>query len=134
MSVHTCLEGAVRAVFRALGPGHSESVYQHAVAHELRTNFDMSVQTEVVVPILYTAAHVGSVRLDMVVSIPRPSPIFPETTFVIEFKTVQNVTPANLLQVQRYLDHFPSASSGFLVNIPPRIDDVCPEILHVLRD
>jgi len=124
----SCIEGAMAAVFRELGPGHSESVYQHAVAHELRTNFMVDVQTEVIVPILYKGAHVGSVRLDMLVSARSSS-----ECFVVEFKTVQNVTPANILQVQRYLDHFPASRSGFLVNIPPRPDGF-PEMVSVSRD
>jgi GxxExxY protein len=128
MTIQSCIDGAMRAVFRELGPGHSESVYQHAVAHELRTNFQVSVQTEVTIPILYNAVHVGSVRLDMLITTRSAT-----ECFIVEFKTVQNVTPANILQVQRYLDHFTAARSGFLVNIPPR-PDAFPEIVCVSRD
>ncbi len=123
------LTEAVQRVFDALGPGHSESTYQNAVAHELRMSTGAIVSTEVVIPITYRGISVGFQRLDMVIE--SNTSCFPQRTLV-EFKSVMNVTPAMQSQVRRYLDHMSPRQpiDAFLVNVGPHPDSK-PEIVEI---
>jgi len=90
-------------ISQQLGVGHSEKVYQEALAVELRTR-GYTVELERVVPIMYTPANsgtdvcVGYARLDLLVSKPNNPP------FVIELKAAASLSAASLrAQVQVYL-------------------------------
>ena len=90
-------------ISQQLGVGHSEKVYQEALAVELRLR-GYTVELERVVPIMYTPANssadvcVGYARLDLLVSKANTSP------FVIELKAAASLSAASLrAQVQVYL-------------------------------
>jgi GxxExxY protein len=125
------LTGAIGAVFRELGPGHSEIVYQNAVAYELRKN-NYKVYTEVPCNIEYQGCVVGFQRLDMVIE-------RDERQYIVEFKAVMNVTPSMSLQLLRYLQHYKSvgknihADCGFLINVPSQAHS-CPVVVQVSDD
>ena len=90
-------------ISQQLGVGHSEKVYQEALAVELRLR-GYTVELERVVPIMFTTSQrdvdvcVGYARLDLLVS--RPN--FPH--LVIELKAAASLSAASLrAQVQVYL-------------------------------
>ena len=98
-------------ISQQLGVGHSEKVYQEALAVELRAR-DYTVEVERVVPIMYLLANgadvcVGYARLDLLVS--RPN--FPH--LVIELKAAASLSAASLrAQVQVYLKALRSQYPG----------------------
>ena len=99
-------------ISQQLGVGHSEKVYQEALAVELRLR-GYTVELERVVPIMYTPANfgtdvcVGYARLDLLVSKPNSPP------FVIELKAAASLSAASLrAQVQVYLKALRSQYPG----------------------
>ena len=90
-------------ISRELGVGHSEKVYQEALAAELRSR-GHTVELERVVPIMYTPANegaqvcVGYARLDLLVRSPNVPPV------VIELKAAASLSgPSLKAQIQVYL-------------------------------
>jgi GxxExxY protein len=89
-------------ISQQLGVGHSEKVYQEALAAELRAR-DYTVELERVVPIMYSLANgtdvcVGYARLDLLVRKPNHPPT------VIELKAAASLSAASLrAQIQVYL-------------------------------
>ena len=95
-----------------LGVGHSEKVYQEALAVELRLR-GYTVELERVVPIMYTSSQrqvdvcIGYARLDLLVTKPNNPP------FVIELKAAASLSAASLrAQVQVYLKALRSQYPG----------------------
>lgn len=86
------VDAAVR-VHTELGPGLLESLYQQALAHELRLR-DLQVETEVAVPSRYRDVDLdGHFRLDLLV----------EGAVVVEVKAVEDLRPVHEAQVLTYL-------------------------------
>jgi GxxExxY protein len=90
-------------ISQELGVGHSEKVYQEALAAELRSRGHV-VELERVVPIMYTPANEGSqvcvgyARLDILVRSPNIPPV------VIELKSATSLSiPALKAQIQVYI-------------------------------
>ena len=79
-------------VHRTLGPGFLESVYQNALAHELR-KAQMNAQCEVPVKVHYDAIQVGDFYADTIVN----------DMILIENKAVQNLNTAHEVQLVNYL-------------------------------
>jgi GxxExxY protein len=93
------------AVHIALGPGLLESIYEKALAFELRQNGFM-VETQVPVKVMYKGIDLGGdMRLDMVV----------DRKVVIEIKAVQEVKPVHYKQLLTYL-RLQDFKLGFLIN------------------
>lgn len=84
--------GCAMAVHRALGPGFLESVYQNALAHELR-KAGLKVECERKVQVVYDGVVVGDFSCDMLV----------EGQVLIENKAVQALVPAHEVQLVNYL-------------------------------
>lgn len=84
--------GCAMAVHRGLGPGFLESVYQKALAHELR-KAGLSVATERAILVRYDGVVVGEFCADMLV----------ESTILIENKAVHSLGPAHEVQLVNYL-------------------------------
>jgi len=84
--------GAAMNVHRALGPGFLESVYQNALAHELRKQ-GLQVSCEEPIKVSYDSIVVGDFFADMVV----------EDNVLIENKAVQSLNPAHEVQLVNYL-------------------------------
>ncbi len=97
---HTVIGGAMR-VHGALGPGFLESVYQNALARELRdagVHFACGVRLEV----RYRGEIVGEFAADVVV----------EECVLVENKAVRALTPAHEAQLLNYL-----AATGMAVGL-----------------
>ncbi len=94
------IELAANEVYNELGPGHSESVYQMALAYELKKYYS-DILTEITFPIMYKGKiPVGFQRVDIVVSDSSGN------TILIELKAVQTVSQSAIQQVQRYIKYY----------------------------
>jgi GxxExxY protein len=84
--------GCAMMVHKTLGPGFLESVYQKALAHELR-KAGLIAECEKAITVTYDGVVVGDFFADMLV----------ENTVLIENKAVQSVVTAHEVQVVNYL-------------------------------
>jgi GxxExxY protein len=89
---HENLLESVRRVSAALGPGLTESIYQHAMAVDLRGK-GFVVEVEKIFEIKYCDQSVGFVRADLIV----------DGHAVLELKTVAKITDAHLAQLDAYM-------------------------------
>ena len=98
----------MKKIFDSLGGGFKESVYQHALAIELR-KLGFIIQKEVNKEVLYLGEEVGIVRIDMLV----------DKMYIIEFKAISKITEKEINQVKRYLNLFRNDGviSGFIINV-----------------
>jgi GxxExxY protein len=96
--------GCAIEVHRTLGPGFIESVYQRAMAIELRKR-GVEFQAEVPVPILYGGEKVGEHRLDLLV----------EKQIVVELKSVKSFEDVHFSVVKSYLKAI-GRKHGLLLN------------------
>ena len=124
-------------ISQQLGVGHSEKVYQEALAAELRAR-DYTVELERVVPIMYsfdygTDVCVGYARLDLLVRKPNHLPT------VIELKAAASLSAASLrAQIQVYLkalrSQYPDITGIGVQFMQPGTKDVpLNERVHVLE-
>jgi GxxExxY protein len=84
--------GCAMTVHRALGPGFLESVYQKALAHEIR-KAGLFVELEKPIKVIYDGVIVGEFSADMLV----------ESTILIENKAVCALNTAHEVQTVNYL-------------------------------
>ncbi len=84
--------GCAMKVHSALGPGYSESVYENALAHEMR-KAGLAVECQRPLRVMYDGVVVGDFVADMVV----------EGRVLIENKAVQQLAAAHEVQVVNYL-------------------------------
>lgn len=84
--------GCAMKVHSTLGPGFLESVYQKALAHELR-KAGLKVECEKVITVRYDGVIVGDFSADMMV----------EEIIMVELKANQSLVPANEVQLVNYL-------------------------------
>lgn len=84
--------GAAMEVHRGLGPGFYESVYQHALAHELATR-GLAFETERRVSVKYKTWIVGQFDIDLLV----------EDKIIVELKAVAQLNQAHQAQAINYL-------------------------------
>ena len=92
-------------VHRELGPGLLETVYEVALAHELKQR-GLNVQRQVPVPIKYRGVVFDEAfRADIVV----------DEKVIVELKSVERVSETHKKQVQTYL-RLKSCKLGFLLN------------------
>lgn len=84
--------GAAIEVHRALGPGREESVYENALAHELKLR-GIPFERQPVLNIDYKGEYVGKERLD----------IWIEKKLVVELKSVEKILDLHKAQVRSYL-------------------------------
>jgi GxxExxY protein len=73
-------------------PGFLESIYHHALLHELNLR-GLSTQTQLKVDILYKAQSVGTHRLDIIV----------ENSVIVELKAVNSINELDKAQTISYL-------------------------------
>jgi len=96
---------AAVAVHRALGPGLLESVYEAALAAELRER-GLRIDRQVPVPIEYRGLHFDEgFRADLIV----------EDKVLLELKSVERVSHSHKKQVLTYL-RLTGRKLGFLLN------------------
>jgi GxxExxY protein len=84
--------GCAMKVHRTLGPDFLESVYQNALAHELR-KAGLQVECEKSIKVTYDGVTVGDFSADMLV----------EGVVMIENKSAQALNPAHEVQLVNYL-------------------------------
>lgn len=84
--------GAAIEVHRALGPGFLESIYENALAIEMRQR-EIPFARQLAVPVLYRGAEVGFHRLDMFVA----------DLIVVELKTSKHLADIDFIVVRSYL-------------------------------
>ena len=85
--------GASIEIHKTLGPGLLESVYEAALAYDLR-ELGLNVMTQVPMPLVYKEVKqdVGY-RLDLLV----------ETKVIVEIKSLENLAPVHYAQTLTYL-------------------------------
>ena len=92
-------------VHTVLGPGLLESVYEAALAHELRKNGFM-VATQVDMPAMYDGIRLDlAFRADMVV----------DGKVILELKSVEALSPMHSKQLRNYL-RLSGLKTGLLIN------------------
>jgi len=84
--------GCAMTVHSALGPGFLESVYQNALAHELKKT-GLEVECEKRLQVTYDGVVVGDFLADMLIN----------GIVLIENKAVQALAPAHEVQLVNYL-------------------------------
>ena len=94
-------------VYKNLGPGYSESVYNKAFEVLLRKN-DIPYETERIVPIDFMGHNVGNLRADLIL----------DGEIVLELKAVKNMTDVMVTQAQNYLK-LTGLKHSYLINFPP---------------
>jgi GxxExxY protein len=96
---------AAVAVHRELGPGLLESVYEVALAYELKER-GLRVERQVAVPIAYRGLHFDEgFRADIIV----------EGKVILELKSVSQITDAHRKQILTYLK-LTDMKLGYLLN------------------
>ncbi len=84
--------GAAIEVHKHLGPGFVESIYENALALELRSR-RIPLQRQLAVSVLYRDVEVGLHRLDLLV----------EDRIVVELKAVKELSDNHFVVVRSYL-------------------------------
>ena len=96
--------GAAIEVHKALGPGFIESIYENALAVELRHR-GIRFHRQVSVPVLYRNVEVGLHRLDLLV----------DDLIVVELKAMKVVTDTHFAFVRSYLSAI-AREHGLILN------------------
>ena len=102
--------GASIEIHKTLGPGLLESVYEAALAYDLR-ELGLNVMTQVPMPLVYKEVKqdVGY-RLDLLV----------ETKVIVEIKSLENLAPVHYAQTLTYLK-LAEKKLALLINFNTRI-------------
>ena len=99
------IRGCIYAVYKALGPGLYESVYEKALQTELRKQ-GLNVSSQVPIIAIYEGVDLGEAfRLDLLV----------EDKVIVEMKSVENLLPVHHKQLITYL-RLTKLKLGILVN------------------
>ena len=111
------IRGAIYEVYKALGPGLLESVYEEALTYELQKR-GLKVERQKEVPIHYDGQLLStSLRLDMLV----------EDKVIIELKSVKELQDVFFKQTLTYL-RLTNLHLGILVNF--NVDDILDNAIH----
>ena len=114
------IRGAIYDVYKALGPGLLESVYEEALVFELQQS-GLLVERQIHVPIVYKDTKLNSeLRLDLLV----------ENKIVIELKSVEEMKKVFWKQLLTYL-RLMNLHLGLLVNF--NTDDILTSIHRVVN-
>lgn len=99
------IRGAAFKVHSTLGPGLLESVYETAMAHEMRKK-EIDVQTQVGLPVVYDDIRMDQgFRLDLLV----------KNKVIVEIKSVENLLDVHHKQLLTYLK-LSNLKLGLLIN------------------
>ena len=111
------IRGAIYDVYKNLGPGLLESVYEEAMAYELQKR-GLKVDRQKEVPILYDGHVLKShLRVDLLV----------EDKVVVELKSVREMQDVFSKQTRRYL-RLLGLRVGILVNF--NVDNILDDAIH----
>jgi GxxExxY protein len=102
------IEEACEEVYKVLGPGRSEDIYQKALAIELRLR-SISYQQQVVIELHYKGNYIADSKADFVVRTQTGKQI------LVELKTGASCTDADKQQVRCYLEGI-EVSFGVIFN------------------
>jgi len=97
---------AAADVYKELGAGYNESIYEEAMAIEFR-NRDIKYEVEKNTEIFYKGVKVGLHRLDFIL----------ENKLVVELKASTSITASHEGQTRSYLNTL-NLKNGLLVNFP----------------
>ena len=99
------IRGCIFSVYKNLGPGLLESVYEEALAYEIN-QAGLQVKRQCDVPIIYDGKKLKTdLRLDLLVN----------DSVIVELKSVQELLPIHYKQLYTYL-RLCNLSAGLLVN------------------
>ncbi len=98
------IEEMAREVYRVLGHGHRENVYQKALEVELRYR-NIPYECERIVPITYKDHVISHMRMDLVI----------DGLAVVELKSVRSLKDCDESQIKRYLV-YSDIQYGYLIN------------------
>ena len=111
------IRGAIYDVYKNLGPGLLESVYEEAMVYELQKR-GLAVERQKEVPIVYDGHTLQTdLRLDLLV----------EGKVIIELKSVQEMRDVFWKQTRTYL-RLLGLKVGILVNF--NVDDILDDAIH----
>ena len=96
--------GAAIKVHTELGPGFIESIYENALAIELRSR-GLTISQQLEIPVKYLGIEVGLHRLDLLV----------EGNFVVELKAIKKIEDLHFAIVKSYLKAI-RAKHGLILN------------------
>ena len=112
------IRGAIFDVYNELGPGLLESVYEEALAFELKER-GLKVERQVEVPIRYKGNELKTpLRLDLLI----------ENQVIVELKSVEEMKPVFAKQLLTYL-RFLNKRVGLLVNFSS--NNICEGIRRI---
>lgn len=97
-------------VLQKLGPGLSESIYQHALSSALRS-IGYVVENERVVNIYYEGIYCGFIRADIIV----------DHTLCLELKAKSGLNAVDTTQAMTYLTHCDAITHCLLINFGSQI-------------
>ncbi len=99
------LENLITNITAVLGFGLRESIYQNALAIELR-KLKHKVDLEVNKSVMYYDHEVGNVRLDMLI----------DDSIIIEMKSITKLTEKERIQIRNY-KRITKLENGYLINV-----------------
>lgn len=112
--------GCAIEVYKTLGPGLLESVYEKALMKELHLQ-GLKAQNQVPVDIVYKGENIGDgLRLDILV----------EDELIVELKSVEEVKNVHYKQLQTYLK-LTDKRVGLLINF--NVDDLMKGVKRVVN-
>ena len=113
--------GCALEVYKALGPGLLEKVYQKALMKEFELH-GLKAETEVPVGIVYKGCEIGEgLRLDILV----------EDQLILELKSVEELNPVHYKQLTSYLK-LTGKKVGLLINF--NVDDLMDGIHRIVNN
>jgi GxxExxY protein len=111
--------GAAIEVHRHLGPGQLESLYQHALEHELELRA-IRYEAQVPVSMSYKGVGVGDLVVDLIV----------EDKVIVELKSVASFQPIHFAQTLSYM-RATELKLGLLINF--NVPVLCRGVRRVIR-
>lgn len=97
--------GAAIELHKNLGPGLLESVYENALAYDLR-EAGLDVKQQIPMPLIYKEVNMDNgYRLDLLI----------ENKVIIEIKSVESIAPVHFSQTLTYLK-LSNTKLGLLIN------------------
>lgn len=116
---------AAQEVFKSLGRGHSENVYEKALQVELIST-GVAFSSQVNIAIHYKGIFVGHCIADLIIHC-QPHDI------IVELKAVEGLLKsfqACVIQVEKYMIHINRPTEGMLINFPQKDNCSSIEIVH----
>ena len=112
--------GCAMEVYKQLGPGLLESVYEQALVHELKLN-DIPVDSQVEVKVNYKGINItDNLRPDLLV----------DDSVIVELKSVEELKPIHHKQLLTYL-RLMNKKVGLLINF--NTDDLMDGIKRIVN-